>query len=191
MAKSKKRARPADVRQSPARRRAARRHDAIEMLKADHRQVEEWFEQFQTARSDDRKQRLAGQICRALKVHTQIEEEIFYPAFLEATDEADVYHEAEIEHEGAGRLVADIEASGPDDDYYDARVSVLSEMIKHHVNEEEKRDGMFSKARKAGLDLIGLGLQLEARKAELLSDAKAGNEIKGRRPRGGEAQPGA
>src|SRR5690349_2318230 len=68
--------------------------DAIALLKADHRQVEEWFEQFEKARDDNRKQELATNICNALKVHTTIEEEIFYPAFLEATDDTDTHHEA-------------------------------------------------------------------------------------------------
>jgi hypothetical protein len=141
--------------------------DAIALLKADHRQVEDWFEQFEKARTDDRKGQLAAQICNALKVHTTIEEEIFYPAFLEATQEEDIHHEAEIEHAGAKKLIAEIEASGADDDYYDARVSVLSEMIKHHVKEEEQPDGMFAKARKSRMDLEALGEQLAARKAEL------------------------
>jgi hypothetical protein len=108
-----------------------------------------------------------------LKVHTQIEEEIFYPAFLEATEEEDIHHEAEVEHNGAKRLIAQIEASGPNDDYYDAKVKVLSEMIKHHVNEEEKRDGMFAKARKSDMDLEVLGEQLAARKAELMDGNSA------------------
>ena len=80
--------------------------NAIELLKADHRQAEQLFEQFESARSKDRKQELARQVCQALEVHTKIEEEIFYPAFLEATDEASIHHEAEIEHEGARKLIA-------------------------------------------------------------------------------------
>jgi hemerythrin superfamily protein len=188
MAKAKKRAKSAGGKQSPGRRRGAKQQDAIALLTADHRQVEQWFEQFESTRSADRKQRLASQICQALEVHTQIEEEIFYPAFLEATDDEEVHHEAEVEHEGAKRLIADIEASGPDDDYYNARVSVLSEMIKHHVNEEEKRDGMFSKARKADMDLVGLGQQLQSRKAELMSEAKGDSESGFRRARSSEAR---
>jgi hemerythrin superfamily protein len=141
--------------------------DAIALLKADHRQVEGWFEQFEKARSDERKQQLATQICKALEVHTVIEEELFYPAFLEATEEEDMHHEAAIEHNGAKKLIAEIEGSGPEDEYYDARVKVLSEMIKHHVNEEEKRDGMFAKARQSEMDLEQLGEQLAARKAQL------------------------
>jgi hemerythrin superfamily protein len=145
-------------------------HDAIALLKADHRQVEGWFEQFEKTNSDERKQDLAQRICAALKAHTTIEEEIFYPAFLEATEEEDIHHEAQVEHDGAKKLIAEIEAAGPDDDYFDARVTVLSEMIKHHVKEEEKRDGMFAKARRSDMDLAALGEQLEARKAEIMGE---------------------
>lgn len=144
--------------------------DAIALLKADHRQVEEWFEQFEKARDDNRKQTLATRICNALKVHTMIEEEIFYPAFLEATEEEDTHHEAVVEHNGAKKLIAEIEEGGPDDDYFDARVSVLSEMIKHHVKEEEGPGGMFSEARDSDMDLEELGKMLAARKAELEED---------------------
>lgn len=189
MAKAKKRAKSArgTRTQSASRRpRAAKQQDAIELLKADHKQVKEWFEQFESTRSAERKQKLAGQICQALKVHTQIEEEIFYPAFLEATEEEDTHHEAEIEHEGAKRLIADIESSGASDDYFDARVTVLSEMIKHHVNEEEMRDGMFAKARKSDMDLVSLGEQLQTRKAELMNEAEEGSESSTARSRSGE-----
>ena len=146
---------------------APKSQDAIALLKADHRQVEEWFEQFEKARDDNRKQTLATKICDALKVHTTIEEEIFYPAFLEATEDKDVHHEAEIEHEGAKQLIAKIEASSPDDDYFDSKVKVLSEMIKHHVKEEEQPGGMFAEARKSDMDLDALGAQMALRKAEL------------------------
>lgn len=160
-----------------ARRRTAGRsaQDAIALLKADHRQVEQWFEQFEKTRAAPRKEALARQICRALEVHTQIESEIFYPAFLEATRDKDIHHEAQIEHDSAKKLIAEIEGSGPDDDYFDAKVTVLSEMIKHHVREEEKSDGMFAEARKSDMDLRELGERLAARKAELESgNGKAG-----------------
>jgi hypothetical protein len=161
MAKAKKSAR----RNAPGKRSSG--NDAIALLKADHRQVEQWFEQFEKARDDDRKLTLATDICNALKVHTSIEEEIFYPAFLAATEDKDMHHEAEVEHDGAKKLIAEIEASGPDDDYYDAKVKVLSEMIKHHVKEEEQPGGMFAEARDSDMDLQALGEQLAARKAEL------------------------
>lgn len=163
MAKAKKK--------SVRRNGATGRSDAIALLKADHRQVQTWFEEFASARASSRKQTLAEQICTALKVHTQIEEEIFYPAFLAATKDKDTHHEAEVEHNGAKELIAQIEASGPEDDYFDAKVTVLGEMIKHHVNEEEQRNGMFAEARKSKMDLNALGEQLAARKAEIQSTA--------------------
>ena len=141
--------------------------DAVALLKADHRQVEEWFEQFGKSRSSAKKQQLAANICSALTIHTQIEEEIFYPAFLEATEDKDMHHEAMIEHEGAKRLIAELQGMKPEDDYFDARVTVLSEMIKHHVKEEEQAGGMFAEAKKAKMDLKALGERLSAKKMEL------------------------
>jgi len=170
MARAKRKA----ARKTGARAKSAVQQDAIALLKADHRQVEEWFEQFESTRSDARKQSLAQKVCQALKVHTQIEEEIFYPAFLQATEDKATHHEAEVEHDGAKKLIAEIESAGPQDDYYDARMKVLSEMIKHHVKEEERRGGMFAEARESGMDLKALGEQLAARKAELMSDSKPG-----------------
>lgn len=155
-----------------AKRRSGKRRqsrDALTLLKADHRQVSGWFAQFDKAKSSRRKLELAQKICRALQVHTTIEEEIFYPAFLAATRDKDMHHEAAIEHNAAKQLIAQIENSGPDDDYYDAKVTVLSEMIKHHVKEEEQPGGMFAKARKSKLDLGALGAELQARKTELMN----------------------
>ena len=147
--------------------------DAVALLKADHRQVEDLFEQFGKSRSAAKKQQLAANICSALTIHAQIEEEIFYPAFLEATDDKDVHHEAIVEHEGAKRLIAELRGMRPEDDYFDARVTVLSEMIKHHVKEEEKAGGMFAEAKKSKMDLKGLGDQMSARKMELQSNDEA------------------
>lgn len=158
------RSRSARSRASAARATAG---DAIALLKADHRQVEEWFEQFEKSRSAGKKADLARKICQALKVHTIIEEEIFYPAFLEATGDEDMHHEAHVEHEGAKNLIAQIDSGGPGDEFFEARVTVLAEMIKHHVREEEKRDGMFAQARSSDMDLDLLGEQLRERKQEL------------------------
>jgi hemerythrin superfamily protein len=151
----------------------ARPIDAIALLKADHRQVETWFSEFDKARSQSKKQQLASNICAALTVHTTIEEEIFYPAFIAATDDKDTHHEAIVEHAGAKNLIAEIENRSPDDDYFEAKVTVLSEMIKHHVKEEEQPGGMFAEAKKTGMDLRTLGEQLLARKQELQAQAKA------------------
>jgi hemerythrin superfamily protein len=144
--------------------------DAVSLLKADHRQVEQWFEAFEKTKSAPRKLSLATKICDALTVHTEIEEEIFYPAFLAATEDKDMHHEAEVEHAGAKNLIAQIKDSTPEDDYYDSKVHVLSEMIKHHVKEEEQRGGMFAEAKNSDMDLIALGSQLLARKKELMAE---------------------
>lgn len=180
MARAKKTTRKSSRRAAPRTRRAAP-GDAIALLKADHDEVKGWFEQFESTRSKSRQEELARKICQALKVHTKIEEEIFYPAFLEATGDDDTHHEAAVEHQGAERLIAEIEASGPDDDYFRAKVTVLSEMIKHHVNEEEKRDGMFAEARKSDMDLKALGEQLASRKSELMG--QSGSKPQSRRSR--------
>ncbi len=147
--------------------------DAIALLKADHRAVEDLFKKFEKAKGSRIKQSLARQICTELTVHTIIEEEIFYPACAAAVED-DLRLEAYVEHDGAKVLIAEIEASSPDDEFYGAKVKVLSEQIKHHVKEEEKPgDGLFAQARKADLDLDALGLQLQTRKEALLSQIKS------------------
>lgn len=152
--------------------------DAVALLKADHRKVEELFEKFEGAKGDGAKQKIALEICMELTVHAQIEEEIFYPA-CEGKVEEDLIKEAYVEHDGAKVLIAEIEAGAPGDEFYDAKVKVLSEQIEHHVEEEEKRmEGMFSQARKAGLDMDALGEQLRARKSELVATYKAGGLAK-------------
>ena len=148
--------------------------DAVALLKEDHRTVADLFAQFEQASGDGRKQKLATQICLELSVHAKIEEEIFYPA-CEGKVEEDLLKEAYVEHDGAKVLIAEIEAGAPDDEFYDAKVKVLSEQIEHHVEEEEKRmEGLFAQARKAGLDMDELGEQLAARKQELIAEYKSG-----------------
>src|SRR5687768_17170421 len=148
--------------------------DAVALLKQDHRTVEELFAQFEKAGGDGRKQKLAEQICLELSVHAQIEEEIFYPACEGKVDE-ELLKEAYVEHDGAKVLIAEIEAGdGKTDDFFDAKVKVLQEQIEHHVEEEEKRmEGLFSQARKAGLDMDALGEQLAMRKEQLVATYKA------------------
>jgi hemerythrin superfamily protein len=147
--------------------------DAVALLKEDHRTVEDLFAQFEKASGDGRKQKIAMQICTELSVHAQIEEEIFYPA-CEGKVEEDLIKEAYVEHDGAKVLIAQIMTGEPSDEFYDAKVTVLQEQIEHHVEEEEKRlEGMFSQARKAGLDMDALGMQLATRKEELLAEIEA------------------
>ena len=147
--------------------------DAIALLKADHRTVEDLFEKFEKASGDGRKQKLAEEICLELSVHAQIEEEIFYPA-CEGKVEEDLLKESYVEHDGAKVLIAEIIKGGPSDEFYDAKVKVLQEEIEHHVQEEEKRlEGLFAQARKAELDMDALGQELAARKLELTEQFKA------------------
>ena len=144
--------------------------DAIALLKEDHRTVENLFVQFEKASGENKKQTIAEQICLELSVHAKIEEEIFYPACDGKVDE-DLLKEAYVEHDGAKLLIAQIMEGGPNDEFYDAKVTVLHEQIEHHVEEEEKRmEGMFSQARRAGLDMDELGVQLAARKNELKAE---------------------
>ena len=146
--------------------------DAIALLKADHRAVETLFEKFESASRGGKKQQIAEQICTELKIHTTIEEDIFYPA-LEGKIEDDLLREAYVEHDGAKVLVNDIMAGGPDDEFYDAKVKVLSEEIEHHVGEEEMpSEGMFAQARKTDVDLVALRDQMAARKEELRQQAE-------------------
>ena len=148
--------------------------DAIALLKADHRTVEELFASFENASGDGRKEKIAREICTELKIHTMLEEEIFYPAF-EGRIEQDLLDEAYVEHDGAKVLINDIEAGGPDDDYYEAKVTVLQEQIEHHVEEEEKpKEGMFAQCRDTEVDLVELRDRMLARKAELMAQAEAG-----------------
>ena len=147
--------------------------DAIALLKADHRKVEELFERYEGTSGSAAKRKLAHQICVELKVHTAIEEEIFYPAF-KGKIESDTLDEAYVEHDGAKILINDIEAGSPGDDFYDAKVKVLSEEIQHHVHEEEMRgEGMFAQCRKTDVDLVALRDAMLARKQELMAQEKS------------------
>jgi hemerythrin superfamily protein len=103
MARSKQKKAPSARKKRTASSTASTRRsasDAITLLKADHREVEALFGQFEKTRSPQRKQELATAICKALRVHTTIEEEIFYPAFFEATEDKQIHHEAIVEHDG-------------------------------------------------------------------------------------------
>ncbi len=146
--------------------------DALKLLTNDHREVKALFEQYQEMvdadADDEEKHPIAQQICMLLTVHAQIEEEIFYPAASGSIEESDLVDEATIEHGSAKDLIAQLEGTDPSDDLFDARVKVLGEYVDHHVREEEKQ--MFVQARKAKMDLQGLGDQLMERKVQLMAE---------------------
>ena len=149
------------------------KQDAIALLKEDHRTVEELFAKYEKASGDGKKQELANQICLELTVHAMIEEEVFYPA-CEGKVEEELLSESYVEHDGAKVLIGELLTGTPDDEYFDAKVKVLQEQIEHHVEEEEKRmEGLFSQARKAGLDMDALGEELAVRKQELTAKFSA------------------
>ena len=143
--------------------------DAIALLKADHEAVNQLFDEFEKTHSVSNKKALVAEICTALTVHAQIEEEIFYPAVKAALKDKVLVPEATVEHAGVKDLIAQLEGVSPDGEMYDAKVKVLSEYVKHHVKEEQTE--MFAKAKAAAMDMVELGTRLAARKAALLAQA--------------------
>jgi hypothetical protein len=160
----------AKTRKTPRTRRTGRRDPlAVTLLKKDHREVEGWFDEYEQLEQDAEKLALFNKIALALKVHTRIEEEIFYPEERGEVED-DMLDEAYVEHAGAKNLIAEIEAMKPADAYYDAKVKVLGEYIKHHVKEEEQPGGIFAQAKRGDEDLEAMGERLKARKAELMAE---------------------
>ena len=149
--------------------------DACDLLDADHRAVRKLFKEYEELTNSrgrtvgQKKMDLARQICHELTVHAQIEEELFYPALREVLKETDAVAEAEVEHQSAKDLIAQIEGMGEADEMFDAKVKVLGEYVDHHIKEE--RSEIFPKARSARkLDLVGMRDQLTARKEELMGE---------------------
>jgi len=152
-----------------AAKRASSAADAVAMLKQDHKNVLSLFAKFRKMAGnggDEGKQALVSQICNELKVHTTLEEEIFYPAVRAAIGEDLLMDEALVEHANAKEAVEKLEGMQPGDERYDAMVCVLGEEVRHHATEEEKE--MFPKAKKAKMDLAALGEEMSARKSELM-----------------------
>jgi len=143
--------------------------DAIALLKADHEAVSQLFAEYEKTRSVPNQKALVAEICTALSVHAQIEEEIFYPAVKTALKDKLLVPEATVEHASVKDLIAQLEGIEPDGEMYDAKVKVLSEYVKHHVKEEQNE--MFTKAKASSLDLVELGARMTARKDELLAQA--------------------
>lgn len=152
---------------------ASKSGDAITLLKHDHREVEKLFKEFEGAKGEGRKKKLAQQICLELSVHAEIEETIFYPA-CEGAVEEDELKEAYVEHDAAKLLIAEIVANEDGDDaFFDTKVKVLQEEIEHHIKEEEGAGGIFSQARKGDLDMKAIAEQMGERKKQLTEQYKA------------------
>jgi hypothetical protein len=154
----------------PRRTRRTGRRDplAVTLLKKDHREVEGMFDEYEQLEDEADKLALFQKIALALKVHTQIEEEILYPEERGEVED-DMLDEAYVEHAGAKKLIAEIEGMKPSEEFYDAKVKVLGEYIKHHVKEEEQPGGIFAQAKRGDEDLNAMGERLKARKQELMA----------------------
>ena len=143
--------------------------DAFEVLERDHREVEEWFDEYDEMQGkEDRKEELAQKICLALKVHAQIEEEIFYPRAREATKDNDLIDEAIVEHATVKNMIGEIEVMNVGEELYDAKMRVLGEMVKRHIREEEEE--LFPELQSSKMDLKAVGKELAERKEELMSE---------------------
>ena len=147
--------------------------NAFDVLEEDHREVEEWFDEYDELKDsdEDRKADLAEKICLALKVHAQIEEEIFYPRAREATKDDDLIDEAMVEHATVKNLIAEIEEMDAGEELYDAKIRVLGEMVKRHIREEEEE--LFPELQSAKMDLDAVGRELAERKEKLMSEMSA------------------
>lgn len=144
--------------------------NALELLKEDHKKVKKMFKQFEKLKedkkaSDNDKQSLVEAACAELTVHAQIEEELFYPALRDAISDSDLLDEATVEHASAKALIQELQSMRPGDELYEAKFTVLGEYVQHHIEEEEKE--IFPKAKKAKLDLAGIGEELRQRREEL------------------------
>jgi len=169
---------------------------ALELLAADHRKVEDLFEQYENAKDDedDGRTGIAERICKELTVHAQLEEEVFYPWLKENLDEEDMemVEEAYVEHGTAKDLIAQIEGAGGPDAEYDAKVKVLSEYIKHHVKEEEGE--IFEACSEMREELDELGQEMASRNTELMEELgltegdDATAQLTAREGRGGRSQ---
>ncbi|MDQ6620083.1 MAG: hemerythrin domain-containing protein [Pseudomonadota bacterium] len=145
--------------------------DALSLLREDHARVVDLFDQFEQMKNDvdeQEKDALVARICGELIVHTAIEEEIFYPEAREALGEDPLFDEATVEHASAKDLIAQLGEMEPDDELYDAKVTVLGEYVKHHIREEESE--MLARLADAGIDLDDLGRRLDERKTELMDE---------------------
>jgi hypothetical protein len=159
-------------------RSASETQSALDLLEEDHREVEGYFAAYEDLEDEAEKEELATKICLALRVHTQIEEEIFYPAARKATEDDDLLDEAAVEHASAKRLIEEIEAMEVGDDLYDAKVKVLGEQVRHHVKDEEAE--LFPEVKSAKMDIEEIGKKLSQRKTTLLAELSGEQGSRGR-----------
>jgi hemerythrin-like domain-containing protein len=145
---------------------------AADLLREDHAHVKQLFEDFENAEDDDTKQEVVDAALKALKIHTMLEEQIFYPAVRRELEEEDIVDEAEEEHKIAKALIAELEGMTPQDDHFDAKFTVLAESVRHHIDEEENE--MLPRAESGGVDMFELGDEMVQRKQEITGEVESG-----------------
>ncbi|HEY6513700.1 MAG TPA: hemerythrin domain-containing protein [Burkholderiaceae bacterium] len=150
-----------------ATRKTSKPQEATAMLRADHARVSALFGMYDKSRSVEKKKTLLQSICQELKVHTEIEETIFYPAVQGALKDHELVPEANVEHATIKSLIEQIDGGQPGPDEFEAKVKVMAEYVKHHVKEEHTE--MFPKAKKTKLDMRALGARMAERKAQLMA----------------------
>jgi hemerythrin-like domain-containing protein len=159
--------------------------DAIELLTEDHEKVRGLLQQLEktTARSAEKRGALYQKIAHEVRVHSRVEEELFYPAYRDAArsqQDEKLFYEAAEEHGLVDQVMDAIELESPESPVFAAKCKVLKDLIEHHIEEEEGE--MFPKARKLlGKRLEELGRQMEVRKEELDSEEPEGGSTSGTR----------
>jgi hemerythrin-like domain-containing protein len=145
-------------------------NEVFDMLKEDHDKVKQSLKEFEKLDRGDAEacRQLIEATCEDLKVHTTLEEELFYPALREAMEEEELLNEAAVEHETAKMLIEQIENMSADDPNYHATFTVLGEYVQHHIKEEEGE--LFPAAAKCGLDFGSLAERMRSRKEELVGE---------------------
>jgi hemerythrin-like domain-containing protein len=169
--------------------RRVRQPDGLAFLMQQHREVEAIFDKFEAAEDDVEKAKLVDQVCLALAVHAKIEEELLYPPAEEKIDEPDLIDEAYIEHATAKDLISQLEGMKVGDQYFDAKVKVLSEYIAHHVKEEETE--LFPEIKRSDMELVGLADKLKARTEQLKAEFGAASSARAKSKVGADAAAGA
>lgn len=140
-----------------------------DMLRKDHKNVKELFKKFQKTDNTQDKQQLVQTALMELEVHAELEEKLIYPAIRGKMNDDDLMDEALEEHHVVHGVIGELKKMKPGDERYEAKVTVLSELCKHHIKEEEEE--MLPKAEKRDIDWDHLHEQVMKRKEQLLEKA--------------------
>lgn len=143
-------------------------NSVLTMLKADHKKVKELFAEYEEA-TPRKQQGIAQTTIQELEIHAELEEELIYPAIRKGTKDDTLMNEATEEHHLVHVLIAELKELEPSDATFKAKFTVLGELVKHHVKEEEGE--MFPKAQKAKIDWEALKAEVMERKEQLMAHA--------------------